>query len=215
MEGQRTPGEAPSAVPSEVFGHVVYSSVGTHHEVYARSRRTSGQPWRPVSGPRPPLLYAAARSSSPVPRDSQPPRLHTNSAVPIKRSATPFMRSTSGVSPCCSLSHRDRTPRRPSSMSGPASPSEHSSIRVRGRSASRPAGGPSRWPPRSVSPRALPHGSSATRPFGLPCAVCGCRGNALDIGSPVPIRPISAKKKTRSTDRAGHDAAHVGAGLWR
>ena len=135
---------SPSAVPIEAFWHVVYSWVCKHLYLYARSRRTSGQPWRPVSGPRPPLRSGAARASSPVPRDSQPPRLHTNSAVPIKRSATPFMRSTSGVSPCCSLSHRDRTPRRPSSMSGPASPSEHSSIRVRGRSASRPAGGPSR-----------------------------------------------------------------------
>jgi hypothetical protein len=100
-----------SAVPSEVFWHVVYSSVCKHHYVYARSRRTSGQPWRPLSGPRPPLLYAAARSSSPVPRDSQPPRLHTNSAVPIKRSATPFMRSTSGgLAVLQPLSSRPHTP---------------------------------------------------------------------------------------------------------
>src|SRR5262249_35295189 len=57
----------PSAPPIEVFGHVVYSWVCKPLYLYARSRRTSGQPWRPVSGPRPPLPCAAARSSSPVP----------------------------------------------------------------------------------------------------------------------------------------------------
>ena len=98
--------------------HVVYSSVCKHLYLYARSRRTSGLPWRPVSGPRPPLPYAAARSSSPVPRASRPPRLRTTCAAPIRPSATPFMRSTSAASLCCSPSRRARTPWRPSSTAG-------------------------------------------------------------------------------------------------
>jgi len=34
----------PSAIPIKVFGHVVYSWVCKHPYLYARSRRTSGQP---------------------------------------------------------------------------------------------------------------------------------------------------------------------------
>src|SRR5207248_5252313 len=74
----------PSAVPIEVFWHVVYSSVCKHLYLYARSRRTSGQPWRPGSGLRPPVPYAGARSSSPVPRASRRPRLLAASAAPIR-----------------------------------------------------------------------------------------------------------------------------------
>jgi hypothetical protein len=37
------PAYEPSAVPIEVFGHVVYFWVCKHPDVYARSRRTSGQ----------------------------------------------------------------------------------------------------------------------------------------------------------------------------
>src|SRR5262245_264825 len=62
-----------SAVPIEIFWHVVYSSVCKHLYLYARSRRTSEPPWRPVSGLRPPLQYAGARSCSPVPRASRRP----------------------------------------------------------------------------------------------------------------------------------------------
>jgi hypothetical protein len=62
-----------SAVPIEVFWHVVSSSICKHLYLCARSRRTSGPRSRPVSGPRPPLRYAAARYCSPVPRASPPP----------------------------------------------------------------------------------------------------------------------------------------------
>src|SRR5437016_12520147 len=89
-----------SAIPIEVFGHVVYSWVCKHLYVYARSRRTRGQPWRPVSGLRPPLPSAAARFSSPVPRASRPPRLRASCAAPIRPSATRFMPSTSAVLLC-------------------------------------------------------------------------------------------------------------------
>ena len=51
----------PSAVPIKVFGHMVYSWVCKHLYVYARSRRTSGSPWRPGFGLRPPLPYDAVR----------------------------------------------------------------------------------------------------------------------------------------------------------
>src|SRR5262245_41225218 len=56
--------------------------------MYARSWRTSGRSWRPVSGLRPPLPYAAARSFSPVPRAREPPRLPTTCAAPSRPSAT-------------------------------------------------------------------------------------------------------------------------------
>jgi hypothetical protein len=144
----------PSAVPIEAFWHVVYSSVCKHLYLYARSRRTSGSQWRPVSGPRPPLPSVAARSFSPVPRASRPPRLPGSCTVPTKPYATRFMPSTSAGSRCCTPSRRARTRRQPSSMRGPARPSGRCCTTVRGRSASPPAGGPSNSLPRSVSPRA-------------------------------------------------------------
>ena len=112
------PCRRPSAIPIEVFWHVVYSWICKHLYLYARSRRTSGPPWRPVSGLRPPLPYAAARSSSPVPRASRRPRLPATCAAPTRPCATPFMPSTSAVSRRCSRTRRDRTRRRPSSTLG-------------------------------------------------------------------------------------------------
>ena len=203
----------PSAVPIEIFGHVVYSWVCKHLYLYARSRRTSGQPWRPVSGPRPPLPYDAARSSSPVPRGSQPPRLRASCAAPIRPSATRFMPSTSAVLLCCGLSRHDRTRRRRSSTRASASPSGRCCTRVRGRLASPPVGGRWRWPPRSVLPRDSPRAWSATKLFVWPSAACGCPGSGPSIGSPAPIRPISEKKTARPADPAGDGSSHVGAGL--
>ena len=112
-----------------------------------------------------------------------------------------------------SPSRRARTPRRPSSMLGPASPSGRCGIRVHGRLASPPAGGRSSWPPRSVSPKASRRAWSATKRSAWPCAGCGCPGSGPSIGSPVPIRPISEKKTARPPDPAGDGASHVGPGL--
>src|SRR5439155_8198844 len=155
----------PSALPIEVFGHMVYSWVCKHPDLCARSRRTSGLPWRPGSGPRPPVRSVVVRYSSPVPRASPPPRLHATFAAPIRPYATPFMPSTSAVLLCCSPSRHDRTPQRPSSTLGPASLSGRCCTRVRGRSASPRAGGRSRWPSRAVSPRASRRAWSATKSF--------------------------------------------------
>ena len=69
----------------------------THIFLCARSPRTSGFHSRPVSGPRPLLLCAAARDCWPVPRGSRLPRLHVTSAAPIKPYATPCTPSTSGA----------------------------------------------------------------------------------------------------------------------
>src|SRR5919199_5280650 len=185
----------PSAVPIEVFWHVVYSSVCKHLYLYARSRRTSGSPWRPVSGPRPPLPSVVARSFSPVPKASRPPRLRGSCTVPTKRSAMPFMPSTNAVSRCCILSRRVRTRRRPSSPQRSASPSGRCCTRVHGPSASLPAGGPFSLPPRSVSLRGSRRGWSAMKPFGWPSADWAWPGNAPNIGSPVPTPRTSEKKR--------------------
>jgi len=208
-------GTLASAVPMKVFGHVVYSWTCKHLYLYARSRRTSGQPWRPGSSPRPPLPYDAAKSSSPVPRVNRPPRLRTTCAAPIRPSATRCMPSTSAASRCCSPSRPDRTPPRPFAMLGSANPSGRCCTRVHGRSASPRAGGRSRWPPRSVSPRASHRAWSATKPFVWPSAGWACHGNAPNTGSPAPIRPMPEKKTARPAHPAGQHPADVGAGVWR
>jgi hypothetical protein len=153
--------EEPSAVPIMVFGHVVYSWVCKRLYLYARSRRTSGQPSRPVSGPRPPLPYAAAKSSSAVPRASRPRRLRTTCAAPIRPSATLCMRSTSAVAPRCSRNRHAPTPS-PHSLPLESARSLRALLHQSPRTFGKPtSGGPSRWPPRSVSPRGSHHGSSA------------------------------------------------------
>ena len=111
---------------------MVSSGICKHLYLYARSRRTSGPPWRPGSGPCPPLRYAAARCFWPVPRGSRRPRLHASYAVPIRPSAMPFMPSTSAVWRCCSRDRRGLTPRQPSSTLGLASLSGRCCTRVRG-----------------------------------------------------------------------------------
>ena len=68
-----------------MFWHVVYFWICKHPYLCARSRRTSGRPWRPASGRRPPLLSGAVRSSSPAPRASRLPRLPGSCTVPTKR----------------------------------------------------------------------------------------------------------------------------------
>ena len=205
----------PSALPIEPFGHVVYSWVCKHPDLCARSRRTSGLPWRPGSGRRPPLRYAAARSSSPVPRGSRPPPLHATCTVPTRPCATPFMPCTSVASPCSSRNRRGHTPRLRSWTLASASPSGRCCTRVPGRLASPQAGGRSPWLPRSASPRGSPRGSSATKPFASPCADWGWRGNAPHTGSPAPIRPMPEKKTARPGDPAGDGPSNLGAGLWR
>ena len=202
-----------SALPIEVFGHVVYSWICKHLYLYARSRRTSGQPWRPVSGPRPPLRYAAARCFWPVPRGSRRPRLHASSAVPIRPSATPFMPSTSAVWPCCSRARRDRTPCQPSSTLGLASLSGRCCTRVRGHSASPPAGGPSQLAAEVSFAQGLTPRLVSDETIRLALRRLGCPGSGPSIGSPVPIRPMREKKTARPADPAGDGPADVGAGL--
>src|SRR4029450_857554 len=102
LQRVRSACQEPSAIPIKIFGHVVYSRICKHLYLCARSRRTSGLPLRPVSGPRPPLPYVAARYSSPVPKGSQQLRLHAPCTAPTKAYATLFMRSTSVRSPRCS-----------------------------------------------------------------------------------------------------------------
>ena len=198
-----------------VFGHVVYSWVCKHLYLYARSRRTSGLLWRPVSGPRPPLPYAAARFSLPVPRASRPRRLRTTCAAPIKPSATRRMRSTIAVARRCSRNRHAPIPSPRSLPLASARPCGRCCTRAHARSASRRAGGPSRWPPRSASPKGSHPGSSATKPFGWPSAACGCRGSEPNIGSPVPIRRMLEKKTARPAHPANHGSADMGPGLWR
>ena len=136
-----------------------------------------------------------ARSSSPVPKASQRPRLLAASAAPIRRCATSCMPSISAVSPCSSPSRRARTPRRPSSMLGPARPCGRSCIRVHGRLASPPAGWNTRARRRGqLRPR--PHaaaGQHRNHSTG-PAPVAGVleAGQALD--DQPQTRPIFRKK---------------------
>ena len=141
-------------------------------------------------------------------RDCWQPPLHRSDRTQC-HSCLPSSRSRL----CSSPSRRARTPRRPSSMLGPARPCGRCCIRVHGHLASLPAGGRSRSPPRSVSPKASRRGWSATKLFDWPCAGCGCPGSEPSIGLPVPIRPISEKKTARPPDPAGDDPSHVGPGL--
>ena len=87
-----------SALPIEVFGHVLYACIGKRPYWCARSRRTRGLRSRPVSGPCPSVPYAAARCFWPGPRGSGRPRLRASSAVRIRLSAMPCMPVTSAGS---------------------------------------------------------------------------------------------------------------------
>jgi hypothetical protein len=153
QQTRRNSMQHPSALPIEVFWHVVYSWICKHLYLYARSRRTSGQHCRPDSGLRPPLRYAAARSSWPVPRGSRRPPWPATCSAPTRRCAIPFMRSTSAALRGSNRNHPGRIPHLRSSPLESASPCGRCCTRVPGHSASPRAGGRSHWPPRSVSPR--------------------------------------------------------------
>ena len=85
-----------SALSSNVVGHVGYYHVCKLHSSFDRSRRTSGIRSKPASARPRPLRSAAVRFCWPVPRASTPPRWPAPCAATIKRSATPFTRSTNG-----------------------------------------------------------------------------------------------------------------------
>ena len=186
----------PSAVPIEVFWHVVYSWVCKHPYLYARSRRTSGQSWRLVSGPRPPLRYAAARFSLPVPRASRPPRLRTTCAAPIRRCATLchafHQRGLAALQPQSSRPHTTATHLRRWRLRGPPGAVTPQSADVR--QADKPvdacAGRRGQFCPR-------PHAAAGQRRNypSWPFAGCGCLGSGPSIGLPAPIRPMPEKKR--------------------
>jgi hypothetical protein len=124
------------------------------------------------------------------------PPWRTTCAVPTRPCAMRFMPATGVASRCCNPFRHARTPRPLSSTPGPASPSGRCGTTVHAPSASPPAGGPSSWPPKSVSPKSSRRAWSATKPSVWPSAGWACRGNAPNTGLRVPIRPMPAKKTT-------------------
>jgi hypothetical protein len=141
------------------------------------------------SGPRPPVPCAAARCSSPMLRGSPPRPWPATCTAPIRPCATPFMPFTNAAALGCRRHRRDRTPCRPSSLLGPASPCGHACTSVRGRSASPRVGGHARWPPRSVLPRGSRRDWSATPRFGWPSA----GGGGLEAGQAVAHQSRSGR----------------------
>ena len=165
----------------------------------------------PVSGLCPPSLSAVPDP----PRDCRGPpttAIAGSLRAPIRPYVTSFVSSIIVVSRCSSPSRRARTPRRPLPMldlRGPAGAAASESADVW---ASPRAGGRSRSPPRSVSPKVSRRGWSATKPFDWPSSV-RVSWKRPSIGLPAPIRPISEKKTARPPDPAGDGPSHVGSGL--
>ena len=143
---------------------------------------------------RPPLPDPPRQCRGPVDHhDCARPALHRSDGAQ-RHSCLPPARPRGAAAAIVAPAHD----RRPSSTRAPARPSGRCCTRVRGRSASPPAGGRSRWPPRSVSPRGSRRGWSATKPFGWPCAGLGVSWKRAKhwITSPDPAY---ARKKNGAT----------------
>jgi hypothetical protein len=157
---------------------------------------------------------AAARSCWPVRGGNVPGRLRPSSAATIRPCAMRFMPSTHGAWPPCGVAHRPPTaPRMPSSTPTAASRDGPCSTRAPGRLASPPASGPCSERPTSPMPRGSRPGGSAAKRFATPWPPSRHAGSGPNTGSPVPTRPMPAKKTARSPHPASGHPPRLGAGL--